>query len=168
MYSSIQTQPQYNSKFRQWTQNLNFSSAGYDHLIQSAAEKLAAFTHPSELPNPSRLSQRTFNRRSGTNPSSTTNSTRTYYCETCRIACGGHTSYQAHLNGTKHKKKESNAQNQQTNQNTFRCELCDITCTSSDAYQAHLDGSKHEKVIYWDICPGISIICLFLGGEITS
>ncbi len=69
-----------------------------------------------------------------------------YYCETCRIACGGHTSYQAHLNGTKHKKKEQNSQNQQTNQNTFRCELCDITCTSSDAYQAHLDGSKHEKV----------------------
>jgi hypothetical protein len=126
-------------------------SLGYDHLIQSAAETLAAFTHPSELSNPpnhqSRISQQNFNRRSVPKSSIATNSTRMYYCETCRIACGGHTSYQAHLNGTKHKKKEINSQNQQTNQKTFRCELCDITCTSSDAYQAHLDGSKHDKAV---------------------
>jgi zinc finger RNA-binding protein len=72
-----------------------------------------------------------------------------YYCETCRIACGGHATYQAHLNGSKHKKKEL-TQNQQSSVNIgvniLRCELCDITCTSSDAYKAHLDGSKHEKV----------------------
>ncbi len=84
-----------------------------------------------------------------------------YYCEICRIACGGHTSYQAHLNGIKHKKKEQNSQNQQTNQKTFRCELCDITCTSSDAYQAHLDGSKHEKVIFKLIEFSLSIYSLF-------
>jgi hypothetical protein len=126
-------------------------SNSYDHLIQSAAKTLAAFTHPSELsiiPNQlSRLSQQNSHRRSGNNSSTTTNSIRMYYCEICRIACGGHTSYQAHLNGIKHKKKEQNSQNQQTNQKTFRCELCDITCTSSDAYQAHLDGSKHEKAV---------------------
>jgi len=71
---------------------------------------------------------------------------KTYYCEICRVGCGVQTSYQAHLNGTKLKKKESNALIQQSTPSTFRCELCDITCTSSDAYQAHLDGSKHDRV----------------------
>ena len=69
-----------------------------------------------------------------------------YYCEACRIACGGYATYQAHLKGTKHRKKELSTQNQQTGVNILRCELCDITCTSSDAYKAHLEGSKHEKV----------------------
>jgi zinc finger RNA-binding protein len=92
-------------------------------------------------------------RRSIKNFSGANNSTRMYYCETCRIACGGHSTYQAHLNGSKHKKKELVAQinpiniNSKTNLNIFRCELCDITCTSSDAYKAHLDGSKHEKAM---------------------
>lgn len=70
-----------------------------------------------------------------------------FYCEICRIACGGQATYQAHLNGSKHKKKEINAQTSQTSTvNNYRCELCDITCTSIDAYKAHLEGSKHEKV----------------------
>ena len=90
--------------------------------------------------------RQTFHHRTRTNPSTTTNSTCVYYCEICRIACGGQSSYQAHLNGLKHKKKESNIQKQQINENIFRCELCDITCTSSDAYKAHLDGNKHDKV----------------------
>jgi zinc finger RNA-binding protein len=99
-------------------------------------------------------SQQNLHRRSGKNPSDMNPSTRMYYCETCRIACGGHATYQAHLNGSKHKKKELVAQNQQSSVNLssksgvniLRCELCDITCTSSDAYKAHVDGSKHEKV----------------------
>ncbi|CAF4685257.1 unnamed protein product [Rotaria sp. Silwood2] len=99
--------------------------------------------------------QQTSNRRPIKNSFNTNNSTRMYYCETCRIACGGHATYQAHLNGSKHKKKELVAQNQQTSinintkigVNILRCELCDITCTSSDAYKAHLDGSKHEKAM---------------------
>ena len=92
------------------------------------------------------------------NSFNTNNSTRMYYCETCRIACGGHATYQAHLNGSKHKKKELIAKNQQISinisskigVNILRCELCDITCTSSDAYKAHLDGNKHEKVRIFD------------------
>lgn len=98
--------------------------------------------------------QASSNRRGVKGTFNANSSTRVYYCETCRIACGGHATYQAHLNGSKHKKKELTAQNQQTSANTsskagvniLRCELCDITCTSSDAYKAHLDGSKHEKV----------------------
>ncbi|CAF4703518.1 unnamed protein product [Rotaria sp. Silwood1] len=136
MYSSIQTQQPY---------------TGYNHYNQSAIETLAAFTPPPEplIANyhPSNLSQQNVNHCSENNISKTTNSTRTYYCETCRIACGDHASYQAHLNGSKHKKKETSSLNQQTNQNVFRCDLCDITCTSSDAYKAHLDGSKHNKTV---------------------
>ena len=85
----------------------------------------------------------------GTNLSTRTNSTSVYYCEICRIACRGQSSYQAHLNGLKHKKRktESNIHKQQINENIFRCELSDITCTSSDAYKAHLNGDKHDKVV---------------------
>jgi zinc finger RNA-binding protein len=121
----------------------------------------------SQLPFSSSNSHQSSTRRSMKNPSGANNSIRMYYCETCRIACGGHATYQAHLNGSKHKKKELVTQtNSKPGVNIFRCELCDITCTSSDAYKAHLDGSKHEKVknfIYL-----ILIIELFLGYEITS
>ncbi|CAF1161055.1 unnamed protein product [Rotaria sp. Silwood1] len=147
--SSISNQPQYNS---------------YDHIIRSTAETLAAFNQSTETSLMNNNLQGQFNRsntqqisnrRSIKNTFNTNNSTRMYYCETCRIACGGHATYQAHLNGSKHKKKELVAQNQQTSinistktgVNIFRCELCDITCTSSDAYKAHLDGSKHEKAM---------------------
>ncbi|CAF4398791.1 unnamed protein product [Rotaria sp. Silwood2] len=147
--SSIPNQPQYNS---------------YDHIIRSTAETLAAFNQSTEASMISNNSQgqfnrsniqQTSNRRPIKNSFNTNNSTRMYYCETCRIACGGHATYQAHLNGSKHKKKELVAQNQQTSinintkigVNILRCELCDITCTSSDAYKAHLDGSKHEKAM---------------------
>lgn len=135
---------------------------GYDHIIRSTAETLAAFNHSndSSLFNNSQThfnrsnAQQLSNRRPIKNAFNANNSTRMYYCETCRIACGGHATYQAHLNGSKHKKKELGAQTQQTTVNgtskigvnVLRCELCDITCTSSDAYKAHLDGSKHEKV----------------------
>jgi hypothetical protein len=134
--------------------------SGYDHIIQSAAETLAAFTHPTEISMinnsqvhfPSSNAHQSSTRRSIKNLSGANNSTRMYYCETCRIACGGHATYQAHLNGSKHKKKELVTQTNSVNisskigVNILRCELCDITCTSSDAYKAHLDGSKHEKV----------------------
>ncbi|CAF3838809.1 unnamed protein product [Rotaria sordida] len=136
MYSSIQTQQPY---------------IGYNHQNQSTTETLTTFTRPPEPlmanQHSSNISQQNLNHRSGNNLKNATNSTRVYYCETCRIACGGHASYQEHLNGSKHKKKEMNSLNQQTNQNTFRCDLCDITCTSSDAYKAHLDGSKHDKAL---------------------
>jgi hypothetical protein len=155
MYPSIQTQPQYNSNLKNtsiYCESFSTiticSSSGYDHLIRSTAETLAAFTSPSESRQP-RMSQQKSTRRPVNNSSGAANSTRVYYCETCRIACGGHASYQAHLNGSKHKKKGLNSQNQQSlvNVNTFRCELCDIICTSSDAYKAHLEGTKHDKVI---------------------
>ena len=58
---------------------------------------------------PSSSTRRSMKSNTGAN----NNSTRMYYCETCRIACGGHATYQAHLQGSKHKKKELITQNQQ-------------------------------------------------------
>ena len=135
----------------------DFSRLGYDHLIRSAAESLAPFHQPPEPTStqtrpPSHYAQVNGIRRA--NPSTNLNAARTYYCEICRIACGGYATYQAHLSGSKHKKKELLSQNTQSSAHipnksavsSFRCELCDITCTGSDAYKAHMDGSKHEKV----------------------
>ena len=131
---------------------------GYDHVVRSAAETLATYNRPPEQPNhfnhQTRHAPPNSIRRSGNHAPGALNSARMYYCEICRIACGGHATYQAHLNGSKHKKKELNAQNSASSNSTttkstvpsFRCELCDITCTSSDAYKAHIEGSKHEKV----------------------
>ena len=66
--------------------------------------------------------------------------------------CGSLQTYREHLEGQKHKKKES-AMKASTPapvgrmpQNQLRCEFCDVTCTGSDAYAAHIRGAKHQKV----------------------
>ncbi|CAF1025333.1 unnamed protein product [Adineta ricciae] len=140
-------QPAYPSASNQSQQYNN----SYDHLIQSAAETLAAFTAPSEQPvmnRPRLLPPQRAIRRTGMNSTYTPKvPTRTYYCETCRIECGGHASYQAHIQGAKHIKKAGNCQTQSKTSNVFLCELCDITCTNVDAYHAHLEGNKHQKTL---------------------
>ncbi|OXB82678.1 UNVERIFIED_CONTAM: hypothetical protein H355_003973 [Colinus virginianus] len=65
--------------------------------------------------------------------------------------------YKEHLEGQKHKKKETalkasqNTNNSSTSargtQNQLRCELCDVSCTGADAYAAHIRGAKHQKVV---------------------
>jgi hypothetical protein len=153
---------------------------GYDHVVRSAAETIATFNRPHEPSNhfnhQARHAPPNSVRRSGNHASGALNSIRTYYCEICRIACGGHATYQAHLNGSKHKKKELNAQNPASSNSThakssvhsFRCELCDITCTSSDAYKAHIDGSKHEKVSEPVLRRIVLFLTLFSGDETAS
>ncbi|XP_043190869.1 zinc finger RNA-binding protein-like isoform X2 [Amphibalanus amphitrite] len=77
-----------------------------------------------------------------------------HYCDVCKISCAGPQTYREHLEGQKHKKKES-AQKQTAGTtpnaprggNSLRCELCDVTCTGSDAYAAHIRGAKHQKVV---------------------
>lgn len=58
--------------------------------------------------------------------------------------------YREHLEGQKHKKKESalklGSAPAARGGNALRCELCDVTCTGSDAYAAHIRGAKHQKV----------------------
>ena len=104
-------------------------------MSQSTAQTLVAFTPP--MPNYYPRLHQNSNHRPIKHPPK--KPIQTYYCETCRITIGDHTSYQAHLNGAKHKRKELNS-------NTYRCELCDLTCASSDSYKSHFNGSKHQKV----------------------
>ncbi|XP_077989611.1 zinc finger RNA-binding protein-like isoform X2 [Glandiceps talaboti] len=72
-----------------------------------------------------------------------------HYCDICKISCAGPQTYKEHLDGQKHKKKETAAKAGNTagrGANTLRCELCDVTCTGNDAYAAHIRGAKHQKV----------------------
>lgn len=92
-----------------------------------------------------------------------------HYCDVCKISCAGPQTYREHLEGQKHKKRETlqkaqaEAVQSATAQNVtqaaappvapiargsnLRCELCDVTCTGNDAYSAHVRGSKHQKVV---------------------
>ena len=63
--------------------------------------------------------------------------------------------YREHLEGQKHKKKESAAKIIGTpappparHSNSIVCELCEVTCTGNDAYAAHIRGAKHQKVLF--------------------
>ncbi|XP_066993035.2 zinc finger RNA-binding protein isoform X2 [Anabrus simplex] len=74
-----------------------------------------------------------------------------HYCDVCKISCAGPQTYREHLDGQKHKKKESALKAGSApvarGSNALRCELCDVTCTGSDAYAAHIRGAKHQKVL---------------------
>ncbi|CAG9864119.1 unnamed protein product [Phyllotreta striolata] len=78
-----------------------------------------------------------------------------HYCEVCKISCAGPQTYQEHLEGQKHKKREAASKmaasvavtNQNRAGNSLRCQLCDVTCTGNDAYAAHIRGAKHQKVV---------------------
>ncbi|XP_056642971.1 zinc finger RNA-binding protein-like isoform X2 [Diorhabda carinulata] len=78
-----------------------------------------------------------------------------HYCEVCKISCAGPQTYQEHLLGQKHKKRESALKmaasvavtSQNRSGNSLRCQLCDVTCTGNDAYAAHIRGAKHQKVV---------------------
>ncbi|XP_030640401.1 zinc finger RNA-binding protein [Chanos chanos] len=77
-----------------------------------------------------------------------------HYCDICKISCAGPQTYREHLEGQKHKKKESalKSGSQASNgprgvQTQLRCELCDVSCTGADAYAAHIRGAKHQKVV---------------------
>nr|CAG4651682.1 EOG090X037N [Triops cancriformis] len=76
-----------------------------------------------------------------------------HYCDVCKISCAGPQTYQEHLQGMKHKKKEAAAKAGQSTVSApktgsaLQCELCNVTCTGSDAYAAHIRGAKHQKVV---------------------
>ncbi|XP_045081539.1 LOW QUALITY PROTEIN: zinc finger RNA-binding protein [Coregonus clupeaformis] len=83
-----------------------------------------------------------------------------HYCDVCKISCAGPQTYKEHLEGQKHKKKETALKVSQSSssggggvgsargtQNQLRCELCDVSCTGADAYAAHIRGAKHQKVV---------------------
>ncbi|XP_061457919.1 zinc finger RNA-binding protein-like [Rhineura floridana] len=78
-----------------------------------------------------------------------------HYCEICKISCAGPQTYREHLEGQKHKKKETalKAGSQAAGsgprgvQTQLHCDLCDVSCTGADAYVAHIRGAKHQKVL---------------------
>ncbi|KAL4608036.1 zinc finger RNA-binding protein-like isoform X1 [Arapaima gigas] len=77
-----------------------------------------------------------------------------HYCDICKISCAGPQTYREHLEGQKHKKKETALRGgSQANttprgvQTQLLCELCDVSCTGADAYAAHIRGAKHQKVV---------------------
>ncbi|XP_013360671.1 PREDICTED: zinc finger RNA-binding protein 2 isoform X2 [Chinchilla lanigera] len=65
-----------------------------------------------------------------------------HYCHVCNISCAGPQTYQEHLEGQKHRKKEAA---QRPEGNSLYCDLCTVSCTGADAYDAHIRGARHQK-----------------------
>lgn len=76
-----------------------------------------------------------------------------HYCEVCKISCLGPSTYQAHMAGIKHKKKEEalkrggNNTTIPPNRSTYKCDVCDVTCASMDTFNAHVKGKNHLKTV---------------------
>lgn len=66
-----------------------------------------------------------------------------HYCPVCKISCAGMQTYQEHLDGQKHRKKEAA---QRPDGNPLYCDLCSVSCTGAEAYKAHIRGARHQKV----------------------
>ncbi|KFO28865.1 Zinc finger RNA-binding protein 2 [Fukomys damarensis] len=98
------------------------SSPGYDASVSSAA------TGPGRLLKP-RLGPR---------------QPHLHYCPVCKISCAGMQTYQEHLDGQKHRKKE--AAQRPDDGNPLYCDLCSVSCTGAEAYKAHIRGARHQKV----------------------
>jgi zinc finger RNA-binding protein len=78
--------------------------------------------------------------------------TQTFFCDICKISCAGNNTYQEHLKGKNHKKKEAmvTGKNQISlpkNKVSFRCDICDVTCSGRDTYDAHAKGTRHQKTL---------------------
>lgn len=78
--------------------------------------------------------------------------TQTFFCEVCKISCAGNNTYQEHLKGKNHKKKEAmvtgkNKISLPKNKVSFRCDVCDLVCTGRDTYDAHAKGTRHQKTL---------------------
>uniref|UniRef100_A0A914C074 DZF domain-containing protein n=1 Tax=Acrobeloides nanus TaxID=290746 RepID=A0A914C074_9BILA len=75
-----------------------------------------------------------------------------HYCEVCKITCAGQQTYNEHLQGQRHKKKEAAnkdpaKQSLPRNKVSFKCDICNVTCTGRDTYDAHVKGGKHQKTM---------------------
>ena len=75
--------------------------------------------------------------------------TQHFFCELCNVTCIGDQSYQSHLVGKSHKRKEDVATGK-TSLNAaspaYKCEICNTACTSKETYQTHINGAKHSRV----------------------
>jgi len=80
----------------------------------------------------------------------------------CVVYCGVK-AYKEHLEGQRHKKKESSLRTPVSASSgavtttaaivvpragvvQLHCQLCDVACAGADTYAAHIRGIKHQKV----------------------
>ncbi|XP_033615512.1 zinc finger RNA-binding protein 2 [Fukomys damarensis] len=115
------------------------SSPGYDASVSSAA------TGPGRLLKP-RLGPR---------------QPHLHYCPVCKISCAGMQTYQEHLDGQKHRKKE--AAQRPDDGNPLYCDLCSVSCTGAEAYKAHIRGARHQKAPAVD--PRVGTALLYTGAR---
>ncbi|XP_054285579.1 zinc finger RNA-binding protein-like isoform X2 [Macrosteles quadrilineatus] len=132
--------------------------SGYDAALYSAATMYVAqqSTNTTTVPTKTTNTWQNFKKPMGfgfklNRPKGPAKPQQLHYCETCKISCAGPQTYREHLEGQKHKKKESSLAGSgpapPRGGTSLRCELCDITCTGTDAYTAHIRGAKHQKVV---------------------
>ncbi|XP_023421315.2 zinc finger RNA-binding protein 2 isoform X2 [Cavia porcellus] len=98
------------------------SSPGYDMAVSSAARCPGRPPKPKVGPKQSQL----------------------HYCQVCNVSCAGLQTYQEHLEGQKHRKKEAA---QRPDRGWLYCNVCSVSCTGEDAYDAHIRGARHQKVL---------------------
>ncbi|KAI1285505.1 Zinc finger RNA-binding protein [Halotydeus destructor] len=76
-----------------------------------------------------------------------------YYCDVCKISCAGPQSYNEHIAGQRHRKRETAGKEESSSSNkkgpalglVFKCDLCNVSCTGEETYSAHIRGSKHQR-----------------------
>ena len=137
------------------------ASNSYDAAVSAAAQTYPKVGNNNAYPNygygfakgrgGSRGGRGQGQKRGGTSAGPTAKAS-IYYCECCKISCAGPQTWQEHMAGAKHKKREAAMQtgtdvNAPTGKSSFlKCAVCEITVTGSDAFVAHVNGAKHQKV----------------------
>ncbi|OQV14602.1 putative Zinc finger RNA-binding protein [Hypsibius exemplaris] len=91
-----------------------------------------------------------------------------HYCEVCKVSCAGQASFQAHMIGSKHKKREQQVKWEKekaegaeagaaaptptitvhgVSRATTKCELCGILTAGAAAFDAHIKGKSHQRTL---------------------
>ena len=67
-----------------------------------------------------------------------------YSCDVCNLEClGSLQTYEAHINGSKHKKKLEESES--ANSGSFFCDICNISCQTQPVFENHIRGRPHAK-----------------------
>jgi len=66
-----------------------------------------------------------------------------FFCKICNIDLASKVTYEAHIAGKNHKKKENSMNH--TSQGEFYCDVCTLQLTSLVTFEAHIRGKQHAK-----------------------
>jgi hypothetical protein len=81
-----------------------------------------------------------------------------YYCEVCDVYALGLIDCDSHLNGRKHKEKQTvdvpEGQNDANPKGKYYCEVCDVYARCQKTYDLHLNGRKHKEKQTVDVPEG--------------